>query len=107
MGDVLVRGMTLDGFVKITAGRTTEITRRAREIHHTTAVATAALGRVLYDNAPPAVFPRFCPVSRLFRAPAARTSHTTFSTLGYYIITFRAGEPKSRKEAAQPQLFYP
>lgn len=47
MGDVLVRGMTLDGYVKITAVRTTEITRRAREIHHTTAVATAALGRVL------------------------------------------------------------
>ena len=39
MGDVLVRGMTLDGYVKITAVRTTEITRRAREIHHTTAVA--------------------------------------------------------------------
>ena len=39
--------MTRDGFVKITAVATTEITRRAREIHHTTAVATAALGRVL------------------------------------------------------------
>lgn len=47
MGDTLVRGMTRDGFVKITAVATTEITRRAREIHHTTAVATAALGRVL------------------------------------------------------------
>ena len=39
--------MTRDGFVKITAVATTEITRRAREIHHTTAVATAALGRML------------------------------------------------------------
>ena len=39
--------MTRDGFVKITAVDTTEITRRAREIHQTTAVATAALGRVL------------------------------------------------------------
>ncbi len=47
MGDTLVRGMTRDGFVKITAVATTEITRRAREIHHTTAVATAALGRML------------------------------------------------------------
>lgn len=47
MGDMLVRGMTRDGYVKITAVSTTEITRRAREIHHTTAVATAALGRVL------------------------------------------------------------
>ena len=47
MGDTLVRAMTRDGFVKITAVATTEITRRAREIHHTTAVATAALGRVL------------------------------------------------------------
>jgi molecular chaperone Hsp33 len=39
--------MTKDGFVKITAVSTTELTRRAREIHQTTAVATAALGRVL------------------------------------------------------------
>ena len=45
--DVLIRAMALDGFVKITAVDTTEITRRAREIHQTTAVATAALGRVL------------------------------------------------------------
>ena len=47
MSDCLVRAMTRDGFVKITAVNTTEITRRAREIHQTTAVATAALGRVL------------------------------------------------------------
>jgi molecular chaperone Hsp33 len=39
--------MTKDGFVKITAVSTTELTRRARQIHQTTAVATAALGRVL------------------------------------------------------------
>ena len=45
--DVLIRAMTRDGFVKITAVDTTEITRLAREIHQTTAVATAALGRVL------------------------------------------------------------
>ena len=47
MTDTLIRAMTRDGFVKITAVSTTGITRRAREIHHTTAVATAALGRVL------------------------------------------------------------
>jgi molecular chaperone Hsp33 len=47
MSDQLVRAMTQDGFVKITAVSTTELTQRAREIHHTTAVATAALGRVL------------------------------------------------------------
>lgn len=47
MSDCLVRAMTRDGFVKITAVNTTEIIRRAREIHKTTAVATAALGRVL------------------------------------------------------------
>lgn len=47
VSDCLVRAMTRDGFVKITAVNTTEITRRAREIHKTTAVATAALGRVL------------------------------------------------------------
>lgn len=47
MGDQLVRAMTRDGYVKITAVSTTELTRRAREIHYTTAVATAALGRVL------------------------------------------------------------
>lgn len=45
--DHLVRAMTRDGFVKITAVSTTELTERARQIHHTTAVATAALGRVL------------------------------------------------------------
>lgn len=47
MTDQLVRAMTRDGFVKITAVSTTELTGRAREIHHTTAVATAALGRLL------------------------------------------------------------
>ena len=47
MTDQLVRAMTRDGFVKITAVSTMELTGRAREIHHTTAVATAALGRVL------------------------------------------------------------
>lgn len=47
MSDRLVRAMTKDGFVKITAVSTTGIVQRARQIHKTTAVATAALGRVL------------------------------------------------------------
>ena len=47
MRDRLVRAMTRDGFVKITAVSTTGIVQRARQIHKTTAVATAALGRVL------------------------------------------------------------
>ena len=47
MNDYLVRGMTMDGFVKCVAIRSTEIVRRAAEIHHTTPNATAALGRCL------------------------------------------------------------
>ena len=47
MKDYLVRGMTMDGFVKYVAIRSTEIVRRAAEIHNTTPNATAALGRCL------------------------------------------------------------
>ncbi len=47
MNDYLVRGMTMDGFVKMVAIRSTELVRRAAEIHHTTPNATAALGRCL------------------------------------------------------------
>ena len=47
MKDYLVRGMTMDGFVKFVAIRSTEIVRRAAEIHGTTPNATAALGRCL------------------------------------------------------------
>ncbi len=47
MNDYLVRGMSMDGFVKVVAIRSTEMVRRAREIHGTTANATAALGRAL------------------------------------------------------------
>ena len=47
MNDYLVRGMTMDGFVKYVAIRSTEIVRRAAEIHNTTPNATAALGRCL------------------------------------------------------------
>ena len=47
MSDYLVRGMTMDGFVKVVAIRSTEIVRRGAEIHKTTPNATAAFGRVL------------------------------------------------------------
>ena len=47
MNDDLVRGMTMDGFVKFVAIRSTQMVRRATEIHHTTPNATAALGRCL------------------------------------------------------------
>ena len=47
MQDYLVRGMTLDGFVKAVAIRSTETVRRGAEIQKTTANATAAFGRAL------------------------------------------------------------
>ncbi len=47
MNDYLVRGMTMDGFVKCVAIRSTEMVTRAAEIHGTTPNATAALGRCL------------------------------------------------------------
>ncbi len=47
MNDYLVRGMTMDGFVKMVAIRSTELVRRGAEIQHTTPNATAALGRCL------------------------------------------------------------
>lgn len=47
MNDYLVRGMSMDGFVKAVAIRSTQIVRRAAQIHHTTPNATAALGRAL------------------------------------------------------------
>ena len=47
MKDYLVRGMSMDSFVKVVAIRSTELVRRAAEIHGTTPNATAALGRCL------------------------------------------------------------
>ena len=47
MGDLLIRGMTADGFVKIAAVETTQLVERARQIHRTLPLATAALGRTL------------------------------------------------------------
>ena len=47
MQDHIVRAITKDGFLKATAICSTGIAEHARQIHHTTPTATAALGRVL------------------------------------------------------------
>jgi len=47
MSDYLVRGMTMDSYVKVVAIRSTELVRRAAQIHGTTPNATAAFGRAL------------------------------------------------------------
>ncbi len=47
MNDYLVRGMSMDGFVKVVAIRSTQMVRRGAEIQGTTPNATAAFGRAL------------------------------------------------------------
>jgi len=47
MSDYLVRGMSMDGFVKAVAICSTELVQRATQIHKTTPNATAAFGRAL------------------------------------------------------------
>ena len=47
MNDYLVRGMSMDGFVKVVAIRSTEMVRRGAAIHKTAPNATAAFGRAL------------------------------------------------------------
>ena len=47
MKDYLVRGMTMDSFVKAVAIRSTEMVRRGAQIHNTSPNATAAFGRAL------------------------------------------------------------
>lgn len=45
--DKIIRAMTTDGFVKISAIDGRDLVARAKDIHHTTPTATAALGRLL------------------------------------------------------------
>ena len=45
--DQILRAVSRDGFVKISAISARDIVQRARDIHHTSTVATAALGRTL------------------------------------------------------------
>ena len=47
MSDKIVRAISTDGFVKAAAVSTRDLTERARNIHRTLPVATAALGRAL------------------------------------------------------------
>ncbi len=47
MKDYLVRGMSMDGFVKVVAIRSTEMVRRGVQIQKTTPNASAAFGRAL------------------------------------------------------------
>ena len=47
MNDYLVRGMSMDGFVKVVAIRSTQMVRRGAQIHKTAPNATAAFGRAL------------------------------------------------------------
>ena len=47
MNDYLVRGMTMDSFVKAVAIRSTDLVRRGAQIHNTAPNATAAFGRAL------------------------------------------------------------
>ena len=47
MKDQLIRAISKDGMVKAAAISSRSLTERARQIHHTLPVATAALGRVL------------------------------------------------------------
>lgn len=47
MSDYLVRGMSVDGFVKVVAIRSTQLVRRGAQVQGTTPNATAAFGRAL------------------------------------------------------------
>lgn len=47
MSDVIVRGSSMDGSIRVFAGITTEMVERARQIHDCYPVAAAALGRTL------------------------------------------------------------
>lgn len=47
MSDQLIRAISRDGFMKVSAVSTRGLTERARQIHRTLPVATAALGRLL------------------------------------------------------------
>ena len=47
MSDTLLRAIARDAGIQICAASTTELVERAHEIHNTTPLATAGLGRVL------------------------------------------------------------
>lgn len=47
MSDILVRGNSMDGTVRVLCAITTDLVEKAHEIHNTTRVASAAMGRLL------------------------------------------------------------
>lgn len=47
MSDVIVRGQSMDGAIRVFVGVTTELVNEAHKLHNTSPVATAALGRTL------------------------------------------------------------
>ena len=51
MSDQLIRAISKDGLVKAAAVSTRDLTERARQIHKTLPVATAALGRTQIGRA--------------------------------------------------------
>ena len=51
MSDTLLRAIARDAGIQICAASTTELVERAHEIHNTTPLATAALGRTLTATA--------------------------------------------------------
>ena len=51
MSDTLVRGTSMDGEIRVFCAITTDLVNKAHEIHQTSRVATAALGRLLTGSA--------------------------------------------------------
>lgn len=47
MSDVIVRGQSMDGAIRVFVAVTTDLVNKAHEIHNTSPIATAALGRTL------------------------------------------------------------
>lgn len=47
MSDVIVRGQSMDGAIRVFVAVTTDLVNKAHEIHDTSPIATAALGRTL------------------------------------------------------------
>lgn len=47
MADLLIRGNSMDGAIRVAVAITTDTVNRAQQIHHSYPVATAALGRLL------------------------------------------------------------
>ena len=72
MKDYLVRGMSMDGFVKAVAIRSTELVRRGAQIQKTTPNATAAFGRCL--TAAPMMGGSSCPPTEAVASTAPANS---------------------------------